>query len=86
MLSVSAGRKCLCSIVVAELLFGAAKSKRKEQTLVVLLPFIQRFKSYDFELNAALHFADIRERISPLKAVRLVLMIFRLPQSHVQTT
>jgi tRNA(fMet)-specific endonuclease VapC len=60
MLSVPAGKKCLCSVVVAELFFGAAKSKRKEQTLAVLLPFVHHFKSYDFELNAALHFADIR--------------------------
>lgn len=60
MLSVPAGRKSLCSIVVAELLFGAAKSTRKEQTMAALMPFIQHFKSYDFDLNAALHFANIR--------------------------
>ena len=62
-LSVAASQKCLCS-VVAELLFGAAKSQRKEQTLAVLLPFIQRFKLFDFDLNAAQHFAEIRSALA----------------------
>ena len=63
-LSVAASQKCLCSVVVAELLFGAAKSQRKEQTLSVLLPFIQRFKLFDFDLNAAQHFAEIRSALA----------------------
>ena len=39
--SVAVAEKCLCSVVAAELLFGAAKSQRKSQTLAVLLPFIR---------------------------------------------
>jgi tRNA(fMet)-specific endonuclease VapC len=50
----------LCSVVAAELLFGAAKSVRKEETLAILLPFIQRYRLIDFDLNAAHHFAEIR--------------------------
>jgi tRNA(fMet)-specific endonuclease VapC len=63
-LLVPKSQKVLCSIVVAELLFGAAKSKRKDQTLSILLPFIQRFRVLDFDLNAAHHFAEIRAELA----------------------
>jgi tRNA(fMet)-specific endonuclease VapC len=58
--SVPQSQKALCSVVAAELLFGAAKSVRKEETLAILLPFIQRYRLIDFDLNAAHHFAEIR--------------------------
>lgn len=58
--SVPQSHKALCSVVAAELLFGAAKSVRKEETLAILLPFIQRYRLIDFDLNAAHHFAEIR--------------------------
>ena len=59
-LSVPQSQKALCSVVAAELLFGAAKSVRKEETLATLLPFIQRYRMVDFDMNAAHHFAEIR--------------------------
>ena len=62
-LSIPRSQKCLCLVVVAELLFGAAKSKRKEQTLAILMPFIQRFQLMDFDLNSARHFAEIRAEL-----------------------
>ena len=62
-LSVPKSQKCLCSVVAAELLFGAAKSKRREQTLGILMSFIQRFQLVDFDLNSALHFAEIRAEL-----------------------
>lgn len=58
--AVPAAEKCLCTIVAAELLYGAAKSQRKVQTLAVVLPFIQCFRMFDFDFNAASHFGDIR--------------------------
>lgn len=59
-LSVPQSQKALCSVVAAELLFGAAKSTRKEETLRVLLPFMQRYRMFDFDGKAAHHFAEIR--------------------------
>ena len=61
--SVAAADKCLCSIVTAELLFGATKSQRKSQTLAVLLPFIRCFMMFDFDLNSAHHFGEIRAEL-----------------------
>ena len=58
--AVPAAEKCLCTIVAAELLYGAAKSQRKAQTLAVVLPFIQCFRMFDFDFNAASHFGEIR--------------------------
>lgn len=62
-LSVPQSRKALCSVVAAELLFGAAKSQRKEETMAILMPFIQRYRCVDFDLNAAHHFAEIRAEL-----------------------
>jgi len=58
--SVATDEKCLCSVVASELLYGAAKSQRRQQTLNQLLPFLSCFRMFDFDLSAASHFGEIR--------------------------
>ena len=50
----------LCSIVVAELLFGALKSARKTENLRAVRTFTSRFASLPFDDQAALHYARVR--------------------------
>lgn len=61
--SISAQEKCLCSVVAAELLFGAAKSQRKQDTLNQLGRFIACFRVFDFDLPAAHEFGEIRAEL-----------------------
>ena len=61
--SVSAHEKCICSIVAAELLYGAAKSQRKQDTLNQLGKFIACFRFFDFDLAAAYQFGEIRAEL-----------------------
>ncbi len=58
--SVATQDKCLCSIVVGALLYGAAKSNKKQETLTKLGQFIACFRLFDFDLAAAEHFGEIR--------------------------
>jgi len=51
---------CLCSIVASELLYGAAKSKRQQETLVRLNEFLACFRICNFDLAAAHRFGQIR--------------------------
>ena len=61
--SVADSDKCLCSVVAAELLYGAAKSQRKKETLERLHQFFNCFRMSDFDIAAARHFGEIRAEL-----------------------
>lgn len=61
--SVADAEKCLCSVVAAELLYGAAKSQRKKETLERLNQFLSFFRMFDFDVAAARHFGEIRAEL-----------------------
>lgn len=48
------------SIVKAELLYGAEKSKRKTENLKILNRFLKTFATADFDSNAAKQYSEIR--------------------------
>jgi len=50
----------LCSIVVAELVFGAKRSQNPKKTLLKQRQFIDLFRSLPFDDSCAEHYADIR--------------------------
>ena len=50
----------LCSVVKAELLFGACRSEQKESNLQLLRMLFAPLQSFDFDDNAAEHYAQIR--------------------------
>ena len=50
----------LCSVVRAELLFGALRSEQKERNLQLLQQLFAPLYSFDFDDNAAAHYAEIR--------------------------
>lgn len=53
-------RISLCSVVKAELFYGAAKSVDPSKTLNRTLRFAERFVSLPFDDSAALHYGEIR--------------------------
>lgn len=50
----------LCSVVKAELLFGALRSEQKDNNLQLLYELFAPLISFDFDDNAANHYAQIR--------------------------
>lgn len=50
----------LCSVVKAELLFGALRSEQKESNLQLLQKLFAPLHSFEFDDNAAEHYAQIR--------------------------
>jgi tRNA(fMet)-specific endonuclease VapC len=54
----------LCSVVKAELLFGALRSAQKENNLQLLHKLFAPLYSFDFDDNAAWHYAQIRAELS----------------------
>ena len=50
----------LCSVVKAELLFGALRSEQKESNLQLLQKLFTPLQSFEFDDNAAEHYAKIR--------------------------
>ncbi|HWS39770.1 MAG TPA: PIN domain-containing protein [Arenimonas sp.] len=50
----------LCSVVKAELLFGALRSEQKENNLQLLQHLFAPLYSFEFDDNAAKHYAQIR--------------------------
>ncbi|MDO9204838.1 type II toxin-antitoxin system VapC family toxin [Methylotenera sp.] len=50
----------LCSVVKAELLFGALRSEQKENNLHLLQKLFAPLQSFDFDDVAAEHYAQIR--------------------------
>jgi tRNA(fMet)-specific endonuclease VapC len=53
----------LCSVVKAELLYGAAKSARTAENLARLHTFFQKFISFPFDDDAAETYGVIRARL-----------------------
>lgn len=54
----------LCSIVEAELLFGALNSDRVDENLSTLERFFEPFSSLPFDKDAARHYGRIRAHLS----------------------
>ena len=50
----------LCSVVKAELLFGALRSKQKESNLQLLQKLFAPLHSFEFDDKAAEHYAHVR--------------------------
>ena len=50
----------LCSVVKAELLFGALRSEQKESNYQLLQKLFSPLRSFEFDDNAAEHYAQIR--------------------------
>jgi tRNA(fMet)-specific endonuclease VapC len=50
----------LCSVVKAEILFGALRSEQKESNLQLLQKLFAPLYSFEFDDNAARHYAQIR--------------------------
>jgi tRNA(fMet)-specific endonuclease VapC len=55
---------CLCSIVKAELWFGACKSERVTANQAVLKEFFAQFSSVSFDDNPIEHYGEIRALLS----------------------
>ena len=53
----------LCSVVKAELVYGALKSQRPQRNLARLRSFFSRFASMPFDDSAAEIYGDIRARL-----------------------
>jgi tRNA(fMet)-specific endonuclease VapC len=56
----------VCSVVKAELFYGAMRSKNPERTYRLQEAFLNRFVSLPFDDDAAKIFGDIRARLSNL--------------------
>ena len=54
----------LCSVVKAELLFGALRSEQKENNLQLLQKLFAPLHSFEFCDNAAEHYAQIRAELT----------------------
>ena len=50
----------MCSVVWAELYFGAAKSREKHKTLEKVNDFAATFQNLDFDKDATQHYGEIR--------------------------
>jgi tRNA(fMet)-specific endonuclease VapC len=53
----------VCSVVRAELLFGAAKSQSPEKTALAQERFLSRFRSFSFDNAAAREYGPIRAEL-----------------------
>jgi tRNA(fMet)-specific endonuclease VapC len=56
----------LCSVVVAELVFGALRSQNKAKNLADVAHFAAGFVSLPFDDAAARHHAELRAHLAPL--------------------
>jgi tRNA(fMet)-specific endonuclease VapC len=88
--SLEASDLSLCSIVKAELLYGAVKSARPEENLEKLSQFFQRFVSLPFDDSAAEMYGRIRTRLEkhgkPIGANDLLIASIALTNRHVLVT
>jgi tRNA(fMet)-specific endonuclease VapC len=64
--AVLPGSVVLCSVVVAELLYGAHRSARKTQTLSQVQIFCRQFRSLPFDDRAAEDYGRIRANLVSL--------------------
>ena len=55
---------CVCSIVQAELLYGAWRSVRPERTLAVVREFLAQFESVPFDDRAANEYGRMRAELA----------------------
>jgi tRNA(fMet)-specific endonuclease VapC len=60
------GSVLLCSVVVAELLYGAHRSARKSQTLSQVQAFCRLFQSLAFDDRAAEEYGRVRAHLAAL--------------------
>ncbi len=58
--NLHAGQICISSITLAELLHGAAKSKKIEHNLRKIEDFVSRLEVLEYGSKAASHYGDIR--------------------------
>lgn len=62
--SVATTELAVCSVVKAELFFGARKSQRVEENLTLLHQFFAPFVSLPFDDKAAEHYGAIRSELA----------------------
>ncbi|HRO37991.1 tRNA(fMet)-specific endonuclease VapC [Thauera sp.] len=55
-----AGRMCISTVTLAELIHGAEKSARKAHNLAQVEDFVSRLVALDYHHKAAAHYGDIR--------------------------
>ena len=53
----------VCSIIKAELFYGAMKSAKPAKNLIQQKEFLQNFKSFPFDYSAAQSYAEIRSNL-----------------------
>ena len=63
LLAESPDEVCLCSVVKAELLYGARNSARVDENLARLREFFEPFESLPFDDAAAEHYGVIRAQL-----------------------
>ena len=63
---VESNKVYLCSIVKAELMFGAIKSKRSPENISKLQLFFDQFYSYPFDDNCFETYAKIRNKLEEI--------------------
>jgi len=56
----------ICSVVKAELIFGAIKSSRPDQNMARVESFLSQFPSLPFNDEAALHYGHIRSSLEKI--------------------
>jgi tRNA(fMet)-specific endonuclease VapC len=56
----------LCSVVVAELLFGALRSQNRTKNLAGVTRFVAGFRSFPFDDASAHRHAELRAHLAPL--------------------
>lgn len=64
LLALPPDQACLCSVVKAELLFGARNSVKVEANLARLRRFFEPFVSLPFDDEAAAHYGSIRAQLA----------------------
>jgi|SRR4051812_14624023 tRNA(fMet)-specific endonuclease VapC len=66
LMAISPDEVCVCSIVKAELFFGAARSQNPARTFAVQRTFLAPLRSLPFDDQAAEHYAHIRSHLQAL--------------------
>jgi len=59
----SSGEMCISALTLAELLYGAEKSVRRDHNLRILEEFSSRLETLDFGAKAAAHFGQLRAEL-----------------------
>lgn len=56
----------LCSVVIAELRFGALRSQNRAKNMADVEQFVSGFRALPFDNDAAVRHAELRAHLSPL--------------------